>query len=170
MINAARMDADALVTELESIVRQEISAAARVRDILEAEHGVLGQRDPDRLSTVTADKTAALETLEALERRRREVCARVGAGPAPADLSAWLAAHGRPGPAAASLEARWVELTRVVSDCRRLNQANGLVVATLQRRSQQVLNLLRTGDSEPAAYGRTGRTLSGPGARAIARA
>jgi flagellar biosynthesis/type III secretory pathway chaperone len=169
-MNAPGMDRGGPVSELESIIAQEVAAAKHMREVLQAEETALRQRDADALGRATADKTGALEALESLESRRRDLCGRIGAGPAPADLVAWLDAHGRQNPAAATPVELWAQLTQLLADCRRLNRANGMAVATLQRRVQQALNLVRTGDSEPAAYGPTGGTLGGPPPRAIARA
>lgn len=169
-MNAPVVERDGPVTELESIITQQVAAAGRMREALGQEQRVLGQHDADGLGRVTAAKTAALEALEGLECRRRDLCARIGCGPGPADLAAWLDAqrdrHGGAGP----LMELWAELARLLAECRRQNQTNGMAVSTLQRRVQQALNLVRTGSSEPAAYGPTGGTLNGPGARAIARA
>lgn len=169
-MSASRTDSGQIISRLEAILVDEEQAARALLAALEAETAALGGRDADALARATADKSRALETLESLERGRREFCSRFGAGPTQADLDAWLAAYADGSPQAAALGQRWRSLNELLRSCRKTNQANGLVVASLQRRVQQALNLLRSGSTEPPVYGPTGSSLSTPSARAIARA
>ena len=169
-MSTSRTDSGQIISRLESILVEEEQAARRLLAALEAETAALGGRDADALARATTEKTRALESLETLERGRREFCGRFGAGPTQADLDAWLAAYADGSPQAVALRQRWRSLNDLVQSCRKINHANGLVVASLQRRVQQALNLLRSGSAEPPVYGPSGNSLSTPSARAIARA
>lgn len=165
-----RMDGGQLIPRIEAILIAEQKAVQALLAALEAEAAALGGRDPETLAKATADKTSALEALETLERERRDFCARIGAGPSQADMDAWLAAFADGATEMSVLRERWRSLTELLRRCRQTNQANGLVVASLQRRVQQALNLMRNGSTEPPVYGRSGSTAASPAARAIARA
>jgi len=86
-------------------------------------------------------------------------------------MDAWLAAYAAGSPREAQgIRQRWQALVDVLRRCRSANQANGLVVASLQRRVQQAIGLLRNGAAEPVLYGPTGTAPAATAARALARA
>lgn len=165
-----RMDGGQLISALDSILAAEETAARELLEALTAENKALGGRDAATLAQVTSTKTTALETLEKVELRRRELCSRIGAGPAQADMDAWLGAYAGDDGQEAGVRERWRSLNELMRQCQEMNQANGLVVAALQRRVRQALNLLRNGTTEPSVYGPEGGSAASASARAIARA
>jgi len=169
-MGADRMDSGQLIATLDSLLASEEAAASALLSALEAESVALQGRDADTLARATGQKNDALAKLEQLERQRREFCARIGAGPGQADMDAWLSTYAAGSAEAAGLRKRWSSLSLGLRRCREINQANGLVVASLQRRVQQALSLIRSGSAEPAVYGPSGGTAVNPPARAIARA
>lgn len=165
------MDSGAVITQLEALLTEQMQAGEALLGSLAAEAAALGARDAAALAGASDSKTRALSELETLELRRRELAMRIGAGPGPAEMDAWITAFAAGSPQQAQgLGARWRALTDLLRRCRGANQANGLVVASLQRRVQQAMSVLRGTDSEPAVYGRTGTTLPRASARALARA
>jgi flagella synthesis protein FlgN len=170
-MNASRMDSTQLVATLDTILLAEEAAAGVLLCALEAEAEALKGRDAATLTLATEEKVEALEKLESIEQERRDFCARIGAGPGQAGMDAWLAAYAGSGGQATGLRERWTSLTELLRRCREINQANGLVVASLQRRVQQALSLMRTGSTEPPAYRPEEATAAAPSpVRTIARA
>lgn len=164
------MDGGRLLTELDSLIAAQLEAARALRAALEDEHAALERRDADALASAGADKGHAIAKLETLERHRRTLCGRIGAGPGHAELAAWLSSFSDGGEPARRLRDRLDALTTVLRSCRQANDANGIVVGTLHRRVQQALGILRGGSPEPATYGPAGLPLANPGGRASLRA
>lgn len=165
------MDSGAVITQLEALLAEQMQAGESLLASLAAESAALGARDAAALAGASDSKTRALSELETLEARRRELATRIGAGPGPAEMDAWITAFAAGSPhQAQGLGARWRALTDLLRRCRGANQANGLVVASLQRRVQQALGVLRGTGAEPAVYGPTGTSMPRSGARALARA
>jgi flagella synthesis protein FlgN len=165
-----RTDRGAALGEFDTLIGEQTIAAQHLLKVLQSETSALGRRDADALALAAADKTLALEVLEDIERRRRDLCGRLGVGPGSAGMTAWLSAPGQAAPGAPGVVDRWQALQRLLRDCQKANRANGMAVATLQRRVQQAMNLIRTGSTEPAVYGPTGSAAAGVAPRAIARA
>lgn len=165
-----RMDC---VTVLCRTVAEQCAVAARLIEALESEKQALAGRDAQALADAAGRKQAALTAIENLERERRRLAQTLGFGVSAQDMTQLIARVNIEFPnnrAIAELSAGWISLGSTLRRCRETNTTNGRVVASLQRRVQQALNLLRGGRGEVATYGRTGSTqLAGASARALAR-
>lgn len=161
-------------TELAALIEREAAGAMRLVEALLREKSALAANDSDGLNAATTEKTALLGQLELLERDRRKLLQRVSFGATHADMQlfmARLALNVETNSLSRILLQNWQQLTATMQQCRDLNLANGRVVAAMQTRVQQALNLLRGGQGTVATYGRTGSTqLTGAGARERARA
>ena len=162
------------VTELAPIIEREAATAAALLDALLREKKALAGSDAVALAETTDRKNAALTALEVAETERRRVLQRFNLGSPPGDMQVLIekcAIEKVTTPAAISIASNWKQLRTSLLHCRDANLTNGQIVATMQRRVQQALNLLRGGRGEVATYGRTGSTqLTGAGARELARA
>jgi len=164
------MDGSQLVVALDTILLAQEAAAGVLLSALQAESEALKKRDAATLTLVTAEKVEAIEQLEAIEGRRRDLCARIGAGPSSGDMEAWLAAFAGSGGQTLELRARWASLSDLLCQCREVSRENGLIVALLQRRVQQGLRLIREKLPEPPASPSPDRELRHAPARAAVRA
>lgn len=165
-----RMDC---VNALRNAVVEQCSVAARLLAALDSEKRALAGRDAQALEDAAGRKQAALAAIEGLERERRKLAQALGYGVSAQDMTQLIARVIVEFPntrAVTELSAGWADLGSTLRRCRDTNATNGRVVASLQRRVQQALNLLRGGRGEVATYGRTGSTqLAGASARALAR-
>lgn len=165
-----RMDC---INFLNRAVAEQGSAAALLLEALESERQALAGRDSQAVADAAGRKQTALASIESLERERRRLTQALGYGVSAEDMTQLIARITVEFPnarAVAELSAAWSSLGRTLRRCRDINATNGRVVASLQRRVQQALNLLRGGRGEVATYGRTGSTqLAGASARALAR-
>lgn len=165
------MGSGAVITELESLLALQMRAGEALLAALNAEAAALGARDQQALADATATKMRALADIELHEQARRQLAARIGAGPGPAEMDAWITAFAAGSPhQAGGLGERWRALGDLLRRCRAANQSNGLVVASLHRRVQQAVNVLRGASPETTVYGPTGAAVAAGAARAIARA
>jgi flagellar biosynthesis/type III secretory pathway chaperone len=164
------MDGGRLLTELDTLLAAQLEAVQRLRGALMAERAALEQRDAAALARAAADKAGSIEAIEDAESRRRALCMRIGAGPGHPELAAWLETFSRGDDLSRRLRERVAELATALRECRAANQANGLVVATLQRRVQQALGLLRSGSPGPSTYGPGGLPVAPSLTRASLRA
>jgi flagellar biosynthesis/type III secretory pathway chaperone len=164
------MDGGRLLTELDSLVHDQLEAARALRDALEGEHTSLERRDAEALARASADKSRAIARLETLEQQRRTLCGRIGAGPGHAELAAWLDSFSDGSDRARRLRERIDALTTLLRNCRAANEANGIVVGGLHRRVQQALGILRGGSPEPSTYGPAGLPVGTFAGRASLRA
>ena len=161
-------------SELAALIEREAAEAARLLEALTSERSALAVNDSDGLTAATTEKTAVLGQLELIEKDRRRLLQRVAVGATHAEMQSYvelLARSAETRPLSRVLHQHWRRLTTTLQQCRDLNLANGRIVAAMQTRVQQALNLLRGGRGTVATYGRTGSTqLTGTGARELARA
>lgn len=134
------------MTALKSLLDQEVAALEVVLVTLQDERKALDERSPDALIAASNAKAEAVARAARLEQERRECMAGNAARPAPA-------------------ETRLLdELKRLATECRRQNDANGLLIRGQRRRVEGALNVIR-GSSAPGVYGRDGETKPVRGAK-----
>jgi len=128
------------LTSLETLLDQEVQALEGVLATLRDERAALDQRSPDALIAASNAKAEAVARAARLEQQRRE----------------YLEAHpARPAPAEGRL---LTELKKLAGECRRQNDANGLLIRGQRRRVEGSLNVLRGGGGKSEVYGRDGET------------
>jgi flagellar biosynthesis/type III secretory pathway chaperone len=169
-MSTQRMDSTQLVVSLDRILLSQEAAAGVLLSALQAESQALKGRDAATLTLVTEEKVEALEQLEAIEEQRRDLCARIGAGPSQADMEAWLAAFTGSGGRTLEISARWASLTDLLRRCREVSQANAVIVASLQRRVQQGLSLIGRTSLLPPVARLTEDAAEHPSSRTAVRA
>jgi len=160
-------------SELVALIGREAAEATRLAEALLREKNALAANDSDGLAAATAEKAVLFGQVELLERDRRRLLGQISVGAAHADMQlfiARLAVNAETNPLSRALLQNWQQLTTTLQQCRDLNLANGRIVAAMQTRVQQALNLLRGVRGTVATYGRTGSTqLTGSGTRELAR-
>ena len=161
-------------SELAALIEREAAEAARLLEALTSERSALAINDSDSLTAATTEKATVLGQLEQIEKDRRRLLQRVAVGATQAEMQSYvelLGLNAETRSLSRVLHQHWQQLTITLQKCRDQNLANGRIVAAMQTRVQQALNLLRGGRGTIATYGRTGSTqLTGTGARELARA
>jgi flagellar biosynthesis/type III secretory pathway chaperone len=136
-----------------AVLQEQIHCAEAMLETLGRENRALASGDAEQLNAAGADKARLVETLEALERQRRSLADTVATGVATAT---------------AAQPAEWRRLLDLISECKRENERNGVLV---KARSEQVRSALRTlRGSEPDLYGRSGLTPATADARSLGTA
>jgi flagellar biosynthesis/type III secretory pathway chaperone len=145
---------------LEDILDRETELARRLAGVLAAERTALTGRSSNEVLARGNEKRAVLESLEALEAQRRDLCAALGVALPPGSGSE----NGTPNEAVAL---RWRNLMMLTAECRTANEVNGKIIHVRQGQIRQLLDIVRGGS--PVTYGPKGKTLASAH-RALARA
>lgn len=158
---------------LHVLLDRQIAVGQSLLTALEAERGTLTGFDLPALEDSTAAKERLVAQFDGLDLERRTRLAKLGYGPARADMTQLIRATEDPayrddarpvGP----LATRWRRLVSIAERCRDANERNGQIVSMHRRRVTKTLNLLRTGRPDELVYGKAGYA-AGHGARALGR-
>lgn len=122
------------------ILREQLDKLQAFDRLLVAEHACLLQAAVDQLSELTAQKTARLDELEALERQRV------------------TAFHQD---AAASTSAVWAQVQALAKQVAQANQRNGAMILALVRNTEGALHILRGTSDDAVLYGAQGQGQAG---------
>lgn len=122
-------------TSAEILLRQQYEALQAFDRLLFAEHACLLQAQVSQLPDITAQKTAQLAALEALEQRRVLAFAE---------------------DAAASASPLWQQVQTLARQVAEANQRNGAMILALSRSTEGALHILRGTDDSAALYGAQG--------------
>ena len=137
-----REDAGPPLAALDELLAAQLDGARRLRAALAAEHFALDRRDVAAVTVAAAARAQAIAGLDAVERRRRALCQRIGAGPGQPELAAWLDAFSAGDERSQRLRGRVRELGELLRECRAAHEATTVMAALLQRQVQQALDLL----------------------------
>ena len=144
---------------LQRALEAELTLVQRFIDILKAETHALEQPDHgEALNTSTQDKNACIEQLLDAGRTRESALRELGFGPDRAGLDEAAAIH----PALRESCARLFDLGRQASE---LNAANGAMINTYLRHTQQALQALQPLVGNPGLYDASGRPGQAKGQR-----
>ncbi len=125
---------------LASLLAAELAALQSVLDCLHRESDALERRDAEALLACSQQKSDAItEVAKLTGLRGRQLDEQ---------------------PAAGTPECRKLlgAVQTLATQCRQLNEANGLLIRGQRRRVEGTLNLLRGGQAAPDSYGRDGAT------------
>lgn len=148
------MSSEARQTALYEALKDELSGATALRDVLEREAEVLTSLRVDELDVVVEAKQAAVATLQSLADRRN---AAVGALGFQNDATGVVAFMRQGGPTPA-LQEVWRQLETEIAACSELNRHNEMLNRGGQRRIQQLMRLLRGESAEPLTYEQLARS------------
>jgi flagellar biosynthesis/type III secretory pathway chaperone len=157
---------------LNPLLDRQLAAGNALLSALETERAALAGFDVAALEQSTADKDRLVAEFDRLDGDRQRLCARLGFGPARADMVALIRAAEDPAyredsRRAGPLAGRWRRLVAIAERCRDANERNGLIVSMHSRRVVKALNVLRTGRADDLTYAPAGAARSG--ARALGR-
>ena len=135
------------------LFNEDIAAARRLLELIEAEYQALSARDLPRLEELLGEKQPLLALLGEHGQQRSRIMQELQLSADRAGLKA-LAARSAQG---AELLARGDELAALLEQCQAANLRNGRIVRTGQASVRSVLGILRGGDT-PTLYDSRGGT------------
>ena len=127
-------------SSLVDVLDEQIRTAQAMLGTLDRESKALIESNPEALNSAGADKARLVETLELLERERRDLTDALSV-----ELSASKGDNA---------STRWQELLGLIEKCRERNQQNGVMVKARREQVLEALKLLR--GSELELYDSTG--------------
>jgi flagellar biosynthesis/type III secretory pathway chaperone len=139
---------------LVAVLDEQLHCARAMLETLAQEHEALRTGDPERLNAAGADKARLVETLEALERERRDLAAALEIKLASVDGS--------------DAGSKWRQLLEIIEECKRRNQLNGGIVRARREQVLVALKLLR--GTEVELYDASGAEHASRGARTLGSA
>jgi flagellar biosynthesis/type III secretory pathway chaperone len=128
------------LTALKALLDQEVEALRAVLATLQAERAALEERVPEALLAASNAKAEAVARAARLEQERRDHF------------------EANPGDQPAAISRQLKELKQLAGECRKQNEANGLLIRGQRRRVEGSLNVLRGGRAAPDVYGQDGAT------------
>jgi flagellar biosynthesis/type III secretory pathway chaperone len=130
---------------LGQLLQMEQDGAARLLEVLEAEHEAIARRDTDALQQLVAGKQVLLEQLESGHGKRLQMMREAGLAVDQGGFEALLVRCADNGH---DLQSRWLALKAVLSSCQRQNQMNGVVLETSRRTTHRALTILLGGQAD----------------------
>lgn len=146
-----------------AILEREIELVSRFVGILNDEQQCLTQGNSDALPEITANKSALVEQLNALEGQRMDAIDLPGQ---PSDLPSmekWLSNNAGD---VASANA-WQKLRELAREAKVLHELNGQLVATHLKNATEALTILTQQASQSTLYGASGQTTAATGSRIV---
>ncbi len=150
---------------LADLLQQEQSGTRSLLTELERQQQSLASAQPELIEASTRASQQHIEALEALEKKRIALAARLGYSgdnEGMERLIRWCDYDG-------TLAQQWRKLLETARRCRDCNQVNGTVVDINLRRVRQALGILRGQLSEAELYGRSGQTAADTLSRPLAK-
>ena len=139
---------------LMNVLDEQILAAEAMLGTLDMESQALLNSNPEALNTAGADKARLVETLENLERERRQL---------ESFLHITLSAAEDD-----DANVRWKRLLELIEECRQRNQRNGALVKARREQVLSALKILR--GTELELYNASGLKPSSNGVRPLGSA
>jgi len=132
--------------------------------LLDREHGFLEANDVAALESATRDRQRCVARIFRVDEERRTLCRDLGR---PIDLAGledlirWCDPKG-------TLAGRWAECSRAATQCRKLNDRNGALVAARLKHVQARLGTLIDSRREAVTYGPRGTYSQASSGRVVA--
>jgi len=149
---AAVVDADVCRDHLGTLLTEEIDALRELEDLLKREHEVLGAKNVAAIERTALVRQQMMGGLARTEEQRRSLCAMHGYTPdwvGLESLMGWCDPEG-------TLLSRLRECARRATQCRDLNDRNGILVAARLKQVEGLLTALTGGANQPVTYGPKG--------------
>lgn len=148
---------------IEHLLEQESAQLGRFIELLEREQVALKQADPAPLTIIEQEKTAVVDTLNALSVERLASIARKTGANDKETMLAWLETQAPNSPA----RQHWQRLTDQARTAQRLNTLNAQLVNQHLARTSQALNVLDRSRSSAPLYGSDGQATHYTGSRIV---
>lgn len=154
-----------LCKQLKLLLTKDLSALDSLKAALTAESVALKQRESDKIASLAKTKAALVKEIE--DRARSKVKLITASG---APISAGKVNEGIDTLGDAHLSELWTETLEKLSECKDLNQVNGLVIERSRIRNQKIIDIVRGSHKKPKLYGSKGGEQSYATSSRIAKA
>lgn len=139
--------------QIEELIKQEIRTSESLLEVLRSECTALKQREQQDLELIVTQKNHYIQILENNASRRREILNDSAAETAYESWEALLTDCKKP-----QLLDDWNQFTQHITECQRLNEINGKMIARGQQALDQILHILRGQPDAPGLYTEAGNT------------
>jgi len=146
------VDTDLCREHLDALLAEEIVALRDLEDLLKREYEVLGAKNVAAIERAALVRQQMMGDLARTEEQRRSLCTMHGYTPDWVGLESlmrWCDPEG-------TLLSRLRECARRATQCRDLNDKNGILVAARLKHVEGLLAALTGGTSQPVTYGPKG--------------
>lgn len=151
---------------LSALMLEETATLRTALGHLHAERRALEAGEVDTLAVLAARKSEAYGRLAQLGDARSAMFARAGVKPVRAEVEALFAR----GPEWAACRQAFSDLLALAREAHDLNQANGLLIRTQMKSSQQALAVLMSAAEQASTYGPDGQSLARATSRSLGSA
>ena len=153
--------------EIRSLLEQQYDIAYRLKSILNQEFTQLSDNDLPGLETTLAAKQKMVDMLEAISRNFL-VAVHQHSSDTKDGIANFLR-HNDP-EKKFGLEALWLQIEELLSECRLKNSTNGKIIYLNHRQVQRALDILRTGgQSSETSYDLSGTNQSSAPSRILGK-
>lgn len=163
------MISNALIQQMDALMRRQLTAANALYQILKTENTALVEHAHDDIRESTRLKDEKSTELEGMEQELNELLRAAGISPSKEALDAVLKAA--PPSSAKALGQLREDLTDVLQACQEQNLVNGQIIAVSRQSAETALAILRgqlpTGN---LTYGASGKPVSDPSRQPISKA
>lgn len=151
---------------VQQMIAQDTNATEQLKNLLLQERELLEQREHDGLPAIVEQKDQLLDALAHNAKQRQQLLQSLGLKTTAQSWDDLLSAHS----ALAPLRESWKSLTASFSECQRLNDINGKMIARSKQTLGNLLNILRGQVAAPQLYTQSGVTTGSAGSHTLAKA
>lgn len=138
--------------ELNDLLNQDNLQLEALETVLEKEKSLLSGSDVKSLASITREKNHHLDQIRDRAKTKIRVLVAMGFRPDQGDPSRFLRSAGL-----MDTLALWDQASRRLAQCQALNQANGRVIAHLQKRLSRLTEIFRGATGQDKLYGAKGQ-------------
>jgi flagellar biosynthesis/type III secretory pathway chaperone len=150
------VDASLCREHLEKLLIEENDALTRLTQLLAVEHETIVANDVDALERTGTARQSCVGDLLRIEEERRSLCRMLNFAADPDGLDALLKWCDPK----MSVRKRWQECLTLATQCRDLNERNGMLVAARLKRVEGLLSVVTGRSKEKNLYSAKGRQVS----------
>ncbi len=151
---------------VQQMIAQDMASTEQLKNLLLQERELLEKREHDNLPSIIDQKDQLLDALAQNARQRQQLLQNLGLKTNAQSWEDLLSAHT----ALAPLRESWKALTDAFSECQRLNDVNGKMIARSKQTLGNLLNILRGQVAAPQLYTQSGATTGNVSSHTLAKA
>jgi flagella synthesis protein FlgN len=151
---------------VQQMIAQDMTSTEQLKNLLIQERELLEKREHDNLPSIIDQKDQLLDALAQNARQRQQLLQNLGLKATAQSWEDLLLAHT----ALVPLRESWKALTDAFSECQRLNDVNGKMIARSKQTLGNLLNILRGQVAAPQLYTQSGATTGNVSSHTLAKA
>lgn len=151
------------MSEVTSILEQEILLVSQFIELLHQEQSCLKQADPELLGQISLDKEPLIKSLNELESKRIRSVGNTGDLSNQASMANWLAQNSKN----KSATVHWEKLLKLASEAKVLNTLNNQLVQLHLAKTNAALSILTSQPESRLLYGSNGHAAHATGSRIV---